>query len=323
MNKNLTVEIVMATYNGSKYIDEQLYSLKNQTYKNFDLLIIDDNSVDDTVFKIESFIKKYEISNWKVIKNDINIGWRKNFKKLLKMSKGDIVFFCDQDDIWNNSKIEKMYKMYCHNESINVLISNYVEKIEIGGKSEPPRKIKTKSKGEVEKVIFTSRNWFNSRPGCCMSFKKNMIHLILELMSRTNDKIPHDAATYLVGEITDSIYLISENLIEWRKYSESSFKSESLDKHSVYNQEKKYVENQLVYSTKVFQFIKDFEKEIKMFDNEYKAYSIMSKIKDNRTKIYRYFKDRNIWGIIFLINKFDNRSEYKKYFFSVLFREKN
>jgi glycosyltransferase involved in cell wall biosynthesis len=106
MKSNLPfISIVMATYNGANYIEEQLNSIAAQTYQNFELIIQDDNSSDNTVEIIKKFSNKLSI---KLAINHENLGYIKNFETTLKKAKGDFVALCDQDDIWVENKLEKL-----------------------------------------------------------------------------------------------------------------------------------------------------------------------------------------------------------------------
>ena len=103
---NPKIEILMATYNGEKYIGEQINSIINQTYTNWNLLIRDDGSKDKTL----NIIKKYEKMDNRIIlirDNKDNLGFVKNFEELLKKSRTEFVMFSDQDDYWLENKIEK------------------------------------------------------------------------------------------------------------------------------------------------------------------------------------------------------------------------
>lgn len=101
---------MLATYNGERFIIEQLNSLRNQTYKNFDLIISDDGSTDATMEIVESFAKKY--SDIKIIQNETGRhGALYNFSNLVHYVKTrqlnyDYYMFCDQDDIWLPQKVE-------------------------------------------------------------------------------------------------------------------------------------------------------------------------------------------------------------------------
>jgi len=99
------VDILLATYNGELYIEQQILSLISQHYKNWHLYVRDDGSSDDTI----SIIMKYaSIDNRiTIIKDNLGgLGCVKNFLELLKYSKSPYTIFCDQDDIWLENKLE-------------------------------------------------------------------------------------------------------------------------------------------------------------------------------------------------------------------------
>lgn len=114
------VNIILSTYNGEKYLDEQLQSLLTQTYKNIDIYIRDDGSGDRTV----DIIKKYE--NMKTdgiriifVEDTLgNLGYVKSFLKIIRASaKADYYAFCDQDDYWFPDKIERAVKLLDREDS--------------------------------------------------------------------------------------------------------------------------------------------------------------------------------------------------------------
>jgi len=102
----MTVDILMATYNGEKYIKNQLLSLQQQTFSDWNLLIRDDGSTDNTLDIIQEF-KKHD-SRIKIIETDgvKGRGPGRNFLELTKCSLSKYVIFCDQDDIWFEKKLE-------------------------------------------------------------------------------------------------------------------------------------------------------------------------------------------------------------------------
>ena len=97
------VSICIATYNGEKYLKEQLDSVCNQTYKNIEILIQDDASSDNTVKIIQAYQEKYNIQ---LFVNESNLGYIKNFESLIQKATGEYIAPCDQDDIWVKNKIE-------------------------------------------------------------------------------------------------------------------------------------------------------------------------------------------------------------------------
>ncbi|MGL5648732.1 MAG: glycosyltransferase family 2 protein [Clostridium sp.] len=106
LKKNPKVEILMATYNGENYIEEQIESLFNQTYTNWNLLIRDDGSKDRTIEIVKKLEKQYP-SKIKLLRdNKGGLRAKDNFLELLRNSKENYIMFCDQDDIWLPNKIE-------------------------------------------------------------------------------------------------------------------------------------------------------------------------------------------------------------------------
>jgi glycosyltransferase involved in cell wall biosynthesis len=102
------IKILLATYNGAKYIVEQLESLANQTYRDFSLYIRDDGSTDGTVELICAWLKQNPTIDARVLENNnISLGYPECFFEILRLAgDGDFYSFCDQDDIWLPEKLE-------------------------------------------------------------------------------------------------------------------------------------------------------------------------------------------------------------------------
>ncbi|MBE0498207.1 MAG: glycosyltransferase family 2 protein [Campylobacterales bacterium] len=101
------ISIAMTTFNGEKFLQEQLESLLNQTYSNIEILICDDCSTDGTL-NILSLYK--HVVNLKYIQNKKRLGVAKNFEKVLSLCCGDYIALADQDDIWEKDKIQVLYE---------------------------------------------------------------------------------------------------------------------------------------------------------------------------------------------------------------------
>lgn len=102
----MKVNIVMSTYNGEKYLAEQIESIQNQTFSDWKLLIRDDGSTDRTIETIKKYVS--EDSRIKLINEEEpkNLGVIKSFYSLIKYNKADYYFFSDQDDYWLPEKLE-------------------------------------------------------------------------------------------------------------------------------------------------------------------------------------------------------------------------
>lgn len=99
MSNNIPlVSIAMATYNGEKYLREQLDSILAQTMQDFELVICDDCSTDGTVEILNGYAEKDSRITFLV--NEMNLGFRKNFEKAISLCSGTYIALSDQDDIW-------------------------------------------------------------------------------------------------------------------------------------------------------------------------------------------------------------------------------
>lgn len=103
------ISVVMATYNGANYIEEQMNSILNQTIKPKEIIVVDDCSTDDTL----AILKYYErnVEYIYVYSNECNLGFQKNFNKAINLSTNDFIALCDQDDIWTKDHLEVLYHL--------------------------------------------------------------------------------------------------------------------------------------------------------------------------------------------------------------------
>jgi glycosyltransferase involved in cell wall biosynthesis len=108
MDDDILVSVVLCTYNGAKFLEEQLTSIINQTHKKLEIIISDDASTDNTI----QVINEYAFRDHRIIvfQNTSTIGIKKNFGKVLRLAKGEWIAISDQDDIWVENKIEKLLK---------------------------------------------------------------------------------------------------------------------------------------------------------------------------------------------------------------------
>lgn len=110
-----TVTIIMTTYNGEKYVGEQIDSILASTYQDFELFIYDDGSRDNTMSILQDYNKLYP-SKIRLFQNEANLGVTANFLQALCKSTMDYIMFCDQDDVWKPNKIAVTLRRMRHME---------------------------------------------------------------------------------------------------------------------------------------------------------------------------------------------------------------
>ena len=242
MNNILTTSVVMTTYNGEQFVYDQLYSLFKQTRKIDEVLIFDDGSTDNTVSIIETFINKNGLSNWKVFINKENKGWKRNFFEGMLTAKGDILFPCDQDDIWMDYKVDHMTKCFEENQNIDVLVGKY-EKYFVGNDKNRPG-LNWESAGlfvdKIENFFYKRKNtkekltirkfdesFLQLEPGCCFAIRKSFLN---EIKPFWFPDLGHDAFFTFFSELKGSYYRLNEIVIRWRHYAGSTSRPKSRSK---------------------------------------------------------------------------------------------
>lgn len=118
-----TISVALATFNGERYLEEQLESLAQQTFLPAELVVGDDASTDSTLQILECFAARapFPVS---ISRNPQSLGYRKNFLQTAARCSGDWIAFCDQDDIWLPGKLEQCARAIAENDRLNVVMQN-------------------------------------------------------------------------------------------------------------------------------------------------------------------------------------------------------
>jgi glycosyltransferase involved in cell wall biosynthesis len=171
---NHLVSIIIATFNGEKYLLEQLNSIVKQTYRNTEIIICDDASTDSTVAIIEEFAKTY--SNVSYYTNETNKGVNKNFEDAFLKAKGDFIAIADQDDIWLPQKIETQMELF----TSSGIVLTYSTSVRFSGNNLPVKKHQNITKlfegSDVRKLLLR-----NSISGHNIIFRKILLSQALPI----------------------------------------------------------------------------------------------------------------------------------------------
>ncbi len=170
----MRTSVVICTYNGANTIVEQLDSIRNQTIKVDEVVICDDRSTDNTVDVVKNYIEKEQLSGWNIYINEKNLGYASNFFYAAGRAMGDFIFFCDQDDIWVENRVEKMLSQMENNPKILVLGSEFEPfTVSEDALSVPAWELATfKNDGSIDCLAFNSKNIFIGCQGCTMCVRK-------------------------------------------------------------------------------------------------------------------------------------------------------
>lgn len=227
------VTVVMSVYNGTRYLTEQLDSLRLQTVSPDRVLIADDCSTDGSFDLISEYIEKHGLDNWTINKNSSNFGWRMSFKRLLDLASIDdgIVFPCDQDDIWKPDKIAVMSSIIEKDPSIDVLCCAVEPFYENGGKKVTVYGAVDISKplDDLEAPVFDSKFMSVRRPGCSYAVKSDFIR---DIMPYWQDDFAHDGMLWRFSLLKGSLRLLNQPLIKFRRHDSNATEMRHVDKKS-------------------------------------------------------------------------------------------
>lgn len=219
------IDVLMATYNGEKYLKEQIESILNQTYKNIQLIISDDCSTDGT----REILKQYEQNDKiKIFYQEKNLGYIKNFEFLLKNVENELYMLSDQDDVWKEEKIEKsVEKLKTENldlvfgdlevvdENLNTIYESFNEYMKLD------RKIK-KYIGD-----YRLQYLYNCITGCTILSKKKYLDKIMPIPSNSKHML-HDYWIGLMISLDGKIGYMDEKYIKYRQHGNNQIGTDKI-----------------------------------------------------------------------------------------------
>ncbi|MGN0712019.1 MAG: glycosyltransferase family 2 protein [Anaerovoracaceae bacterium] len=205
MNGQSLVSIITPSYNTARFVTETIKSVQKQTYQNWEMIIVDDCSSDNSLEIIERYLNDTKETRVKVIKNEKNSGAAVSRNRALREANGRWIAFLDSDDLWSVDKLEKqiafMEENRCHFSYTKYSLIDEDSKL-MGQTVSGPK--------HITKVGMYLYCW----PGCLtVMYDRKIVGLI-----QINDiKKNNDYAIWLkVVEKTDC-FLLDENLAMYRK----------------------------------------------------------------------------------------------------------
>lgn len=207
------VSIIMPSYNTAKYISASIRSVLNQTYTNWELLIVDDHSTDNTDEVIQPFLTDSRI---KYLKNKKNSGAAVSRNRALKEAKGEWIAFLDSDDLWMPQKLQKQVQFMQRN-NYHFSYTNYAE-IDTAGKKTG---VKITGPKKITKAGMFNYCW----PGCLtVMYDAKAVGLIQIADIKKNN----DYALWLKVCQKADCYLLEEELALYRRGRTGSVSTQSI-----------------------------------------------------------------------------------------------
>ena len=209
-NKNPTVAVVVATYNGATYLRAQLESIVQQTYKPSQIIIVDDASLDDTLQVANNFAAHHpEVM---VVQNETRLGYIKNFEKGMLLANTSYVALSDQDDIWVPHKLEVLI----HAIGDQMLAYSDSELIDANGQllNQKMSSIKNQLAYHTP-IMYAIGAW---APGHAMLFKKELVDKAAPFPTL----VTHDFWLGFVATCYSKVVYVNEPLVHYRQHTQNA-----------------------------------------------------------------------------------------------------
>jgi glycosyltransferase involved in cell wall biosynthesis len=214
----VNASVAMCTFNGARFLAEQLCSIASQTFVPAELVICDDASTDGSISVIRDF-SRHALFPVRLFQNKTRLGPAKNFEKAIQLCKGEIIFLCDQDDVWQPYKIERMIDALDKNPQAIYAFSN-AEMIDELGKPlgqtlwdavDLSRRLETfLGAGQLEILLK-----HNIVTGATMAFRSSFRDVALPI---STDWM-HDHWIVLLGSALSSGIPVAEPLLKYRRHA--------------------------------------------------------------------------------------------------------
>lgn len=328
MNRS-NVSVVMSSYNGERYLENQLDSILNQKFdtQKFDLKIYirDDGSKDNTQDIIEKYVNNYPGIVNQVDKNHPNIGVKQSFFKLLKLVDGDYYFFSDQDDIWLPNKIDKFLSVFnLHENDFPVGVYSDLWVADAKGVS-TGKKMKENISAGVDGDVLPKLLSQDLVTGASFAINKKTVEYINKVNYKIFDKVRmHDSFIALLIAMTGNLEFIEEPLINYRQHGNNVIganvesKKGIISKLMKINKIKQGKKNQILdfyLASKLFESgVKDDNKKLVMDVYKYvnsKNYVMrMKTFFPIRSVAYRNYPNLSLLFCTFLINISDSELKF-------------
>lgn len=212
----------MATYNGERFLPEQLASLARQNHPISELIVTDDGSSDTTLQVVASFAKNAPFPV-RIERNDARLGFRGNFMKAASLCTSDLIAFCDQDDVWHPNKIDVAAKYFA---DPNVVLVHHNANIVTSDGTKIGLLCQT---GQFPAITEPLRSdpWIVSN-GFTQVFRRRLIDFSdLWPMSidpnSPNNRMAHDQWYFLIASTFGIVEHIGTPLVDYRQHGQNTF----------------------------------------------------------------------------------------------------
>lgn len=225
------ISVALCTYNGEKFIEEQVQSILRQTKAVDEIVVCDDGSKDVTL-EIVRKIAEASVAEIRIYTNDKPLGVKENFRKAIELCMGDYVFLSDQDDIWLPHKVETIMNWFDAHPNKSVVFTDAYLVDENRVRYEGRTQFQGVGFRKLQQEMFMNGHGLevfmmaNRATGATMAFRKADV----QLQKDDWGQILHDEYIAVKALLNDQLGMISEPLIEYRQHAGQQVGSSLSDK---------------------------------------------------------------------------------------------
>ena len=304
----MTLSIALATYNGEKYLREQLDSILQQSIQDFELIVCDDSSTDSTLKILNEYAEKDV--RIKIFANEKNLGFRKNFEKAISLCSGDYIALSDQDDVWTENHLQVLLENIGDNDLVGANAFLCDEKAK-------PIGVGLLSCSKIEFLPNSKDDWFffllhsNIFQGAACMFRKTLVQKAFPIPE--NVKF-HDYWLALIASVNGGVVYVNECILYYRQHRTNVTENEKWNfwakiknaikkRNSHFIKEQVEILNALLHKDLSLSYLKELKKSIEFYKGlgtyrrfkflfwYWKKFYKMNCCSDKKTKIICFIKN--------------------------------
>ena len=210
------ISIALATFNGARFLADQLHSLESQSSPPDEVVVVDDSSSDESLEIVREFAARTKFAVH-AVRTASNTGYRKAFETALAMASGDIVFLCDQDDVWHKQKIETVVAAFQARPEVALIIHDLricTHDLRPSGRTKIQRE--REATGSAKMYVT----------GMATAVRRELLSIALPF---PNIDLPHDDWLHLLAAALDLREVLVTPLADFRRHSDNVTKESVLN----------------------------------------------------------------------------------------------
>ena len=227
--ERMTASVALASFQGGRYLEAQLASIVAQSDPPDEIVVTDDGSTDETYAILARFASSSSIPI-RIIKNSERLGFTRNFARAISLCRSELIFLCDQDDIWANGKIERMKEEF---KDPDVLLA-YHGALVVSEENEPLYEFYQTKRERKYLQTLPMDPWYSSY-GLTQAFRASLRkfddlwpvslnHVWLE-----NETLSHDQWYFFLAQVLGRVAYVGESLVRYRQHGTNSVGAKWVD----------------------------------------------------------------------------------------------